>query len=278
MTVVQRGTARGSGLRGPRRRRGDRAPEGGAASGTVVELARRPAPQPRVPTAEPVAARRPRAVLVDVYGTLLQVEALRARFLDVGRPAHEYELFLAHALRDARGLALAGGTPPPFDRIVADALRSATGHTLGDDAIAHLTAGLAELPSFPDAEPAFAVLVRAHVPAWALAQGNGSHIVAALHTTGLRSFLRGAVATDDLGFLLPHPDAYLLACRGVRSEPAETAFVSAQADLVHGAMRAGLIGGLVLRHGARPPDAVDPPHVTGPSLVEVAERLLALPG
>ena len=230
------------------------------------------------PAPAPPAGRRPGAVLVDVYGTLLQVEALRSRFRDVGRPAHEFDLFLAHALRDARGLALAGGTPTPFDRVVDGALRSATGHTLGDEAIAHLVACLTALPSFPDAEPAFAVLARGHVPVWALAQGSGSDLVDALDPTGLRSFLRGAVATDDLGFLLPHPEAYRLACLGVRTEPAETAFVSTQADLVHGAVRAGLIGGLVLREGARPPAFMDPPHVTGRSLVEVTERLLALRG
>lgn len=35
------------------------------------------------------AARRPRVVLLDVFETMLQVSALRGRFVDVGRPAHE---------------------------------------------------------------------------------------------------------------------------------------------------------------------------------------------
>ena len=33
------------------------------------------------------AARRPRVVLVDVFETILRVDALGSRFVDVGRPA-----------------------------------------------------------------------------------------------------------------------------------------------------------------------------------------------
>jgi 2-haloacid dehalogenase len=65
-------------------------------------------PQDRVRAAD----RRPRAVLLDVFETVLRVAALRERFVDVGRPAHECELFFARTLRDGMALTLAGGVRP----------------------------------------------------------------------------------------------------------------------------------------------------------------------
>lgn len=231
---------------------------------------------PRVGTAAPRRPRRPRAVLVDVYDTVLRTDALRRRFVDVGRPEHEYELFLAHALRDAMGFALAG-TPTAFGRVLADALRSATGHKLSDDALAHIREGFTALPAFADAEPALTVLARSRIPVWAVAQGSGDHTSGALDATGLRTYLRGTVASDDLGVLPPDPEAYRLACAAARVDPGTTAFVAAHGYLVHGAMRAGLVGALVLREGEGAPASIDLPHVTGTSLVTTVEALLDLP-
>ena len=60
-------------------------------------------------------ARRPRVVLVDVFETMLRVDALGGRFVDVGRPAEEAQLFFARTLRDGMALTLAGPAPPFLD-------------------------------------------------------------------------------------------------------------------------------------------------------------------
>ena len=57
-------------------------------------------------------ARRPRVVLVDVLGTMLRMDALGSRFVDIGRPAEEAQLFFARTLRDGMALTLAGDAPP----------------------------------------------------------------------------------------------------------------------------------------------------------------------
>jgi 2-haloacid dehalogenase len=137
--------------------------------------------------------------------------------------------------------------------------------------------GLGSLSAHADAEPALTVFARSRIPAWAVAQGSGGQISDALDAEGLRSFLRGAVATDDLETVFPHRDAYLLACAAARVDPATTAFVSAHPYLVHGAMRAGLVGALALRDGVRAPHTMATAHVCAPTLVEAAEKLLALP-
>ena len=58
---------------------------------------------------ERAPARRPRVVLVDVFETMVRVDALGSRFVDVGRPAAELRLFFARTLRDGMALTLSGG-------------------------------------------------------------------------------------------------------------------------------------------------------------------------
>ena len=69
-------------------------------------------------------ARRPRVVLVDVFGTMLRIDALGSRFVDIGRPAHEVALFFACTLRDGMALTLTGAAPP-FLVVARSALRTA---------------------------------------------------------------------------------------------------------------------------------------------------------
>jgi 2-haloacid dehalogenase len=249
---------------------------GGARTGSVRGSGRFAAVHHEDEPSVPDRPRRPRAVLVDVYGTLLRVEALRRRFRDVGRPDHEHDVVLARAARDGAALAVTG-TRSAFVDVLRDALRAVAGPDLSDDAVAHVLEGLRTLPRHPDAEPALAALARCRIPAWALAQGAGGAVAGALDATGLRSFLRGTVATDDLAAVPPQRDAYLLACAAARVEPATTAFVSAQPFLVHGAVTAGLVGALVLRADEHLPSTIAAPHVTGATLAEATDRLLALP-
>ena len=74
-------------------------------------------------------ARRPRVVLVDVFETMLRVDALGSRFVDVGRPAEEVSLFFARTLRDGMALTLAGPAPPFLD-VARAALRTLAGPAL----------------------------------------------------------------------------------------------------------------------------------------------------
>jgi 2-haloacid dehalogenase len=106
------------------------------------------------------ADRRPRVVLIDVFETMLRVDALGERFVDVGRPAHEWELFFTRTLRDGMALTLAGQAPP-FGDVARAALRTTVGHVLSDEALDHVLTGFAHLP--PGAVPA--VVERPHVAA-----------------------------------------------------------------------------------------------------------------
>jgi 2-haloacid dehalogenase len=222
------------------------------------------------------AARRPRAVLLDVFETMLRVSALRSRFVDVGRPEHECELFFTRTVRDGMALTLAGGVRP-FAEVARAALRTTTGHSLSEEALDHVLAGFAELPPYPDVEPALQALARARIPVYAFTQGTATAARDALDAAGLRTYLRGVVACEEIRSFKPPPRVYHWACHQVDEQTDRVALVAAHSWDVHGAVRAGLVGGFATRLEGAVPDVVARPHVAAEHLDEVVEKLIALP-
>jgi len=223
-----------------------------------------------------VPARRPRVVLVDVFETMLRVDALRTRFVDVGRPEHEWELFFVRTLRDGMALTLAGGVRP-FADVARAALRTTTGHELSEAALDHVLNGFRELPPHPDVEPALMALARARIPAYAFTHGPAEVACDALDRAGLRTYLRGVLSTEDVRVFKPPARAYHWACQQVEVPADRVGLVAVHSWDVHGAVRAGLIGGLATRLEGVVPDVVTRPHVTADRLDEVVDELLALP-
>src|ERR1700754_3216104 len=200
------------------------------------------------------ADRRPRVVLLDVYETMLQVEALRSRFVDVGRPDHEWELFFTRTVRDGMALTLAGGVRP-FAEVARAALRTTTQHTLSDEALDHVLAGFGELPPHPDVEPALRALARARIPAYAFTQGGAAEASDALDRAGLRTYLRGVISAEVIRSFKPPARVYNWACQQVDAPGDRVALVAVHSWDVH-----------------------EPgPHVVGKDLELVADRLIALP-
>jgi 2-haloacid dehalogenase len=229
-----------------------------------------PAAAPRAPD------RRPRVVLFDVFETLLRVEALASRFVDIGRPAHEWELFFTRTLRDGMALTLVG-EGRPFGEVARNALRTTSGQQLADDALDHVLGGFRELPPHPEVETAFATLARAKVPAWAFTHGDAAVACAALDRAGLRSYLRGVYSAEEIRAFKPPARVYHWVCGKVDSAPERTALVAAHSWDVHGAVQAGLVGGFATRlEGAVPPTVVLP-HVVAHGLDGVVDGLLDLP-
>ena len=221
-------------------------------------------------------ARRPRVVLFDVFETVLRVDALASRFVDVGRPAHEWELFFTRTLRDGMALTLAGPARP-FSEVASAALRTTTGHGLSEEALAHVLSGFRELPPHPDVEPAFVSLARARVPVYAFTHGDAGVTSAALDKAGLRSYLRGVLSAEEIRSFKPPPRVYHWACRQVDTSPERVALVAVHSWDVHGAVCAGLVGGLATRLEGPVSAVVEPPHVVAERVDTVVERLLDLP-
>lgn len=220
--------------------------------------------------------RRPRVVILDVFETKLQVSALRSRFVDVGRPGHEWELFFLRTLRDGMALTLAGGVRP-FTEMARAALRTTTGHQLSEDALDHVLDGFGELPPHRDAEPALIALARARIPAHALTSGSAAVARHALDRAGLRSYLRDVHSCEEIGSFTPPARVYDWMCRQLDVPADRVALVAAHSWSVHGAVRAGLVGGLATRLEGAVPDVVARPHVSAERLDTVVDRLPTLP-
>jgi 2-haloacid dehalogenase len=225
---------------------------------------------------ERTRARRPKVVLIDVLETMLQIEGLRPRFVDVGRPEHELELFFARTLRDGMALTLAGQAPP-FGEVARSALITTTGRTLSEEAVLYILAGLEELPPHPDVEPALVMLAEAGVAAYAFTHGSPDVTKHALDRTQLRSYLRGVLSTQEIASFKPPPAVYQWACKQTNAAPATTALIAVHSWDVHGAVRAGLLGGFATRHEGGMSDVIAAPHVVAENLDGVVERLLSLP-
>ena len=221
-------------------------------------------------------ARRPRVVLVDVFETMLRVDALGSRFVDVGHPTEEVGLFFARTLRDGMALTLAGPAPPFLD-VARSALRSLTGPALSPEAVEHVLAGLSELPPHRDVEPALMALARARVPTYAFTHGDPVVAAAALDRAGLRTYLREVLSTETLHAFKPAPQTYQWACERVDCAPERTALLAAHSWDVHGAVRAGLVGALATRLEGRVSDVMGRPHVIAERLDDTVIRLLNLP-
>lgn len=222
------------------------------------------------------AARRPRVVLLDVFETVLRVEALSSRFVDVGRPGHEWELFFTRTLRDGMALTLAGAARP-FSEIARAALRTTTGHTLSDEALDHVLNGFRHLPPHGDVEPALIALAMARVPVYAFTHGTAAVACDALDRAGLRTYLRDVLSSEAIASFKPPARVYHWACRQVDCPADRVALVAAHSWDVHGAVRAGLVGALATRLEGRVPAVVEPPHVSAQRVDTTVDRLLALP-
>jgi 2-haloacid dehalogenase len=220
--------------------------------------------------------RRPRAVLLDVFETMLRVDALRTRFVDVGRPEHECDLFFTRTLRDGMALTLAGGVRP-FADVARAALRQTTGHTLSDPALDHVMDGFRELPPQEDAEPALMALARARIPVYALTNGSVAVASDSLDAAGLRTYLRGLMSTEQIHSFKPPGRVYHWACQQIDVPADRTALIAVHWWDVHGAIRAGLVGALATRLEGRVPDVSARPHVVGERLDDVVKHLLDLP-
>lgn len=129
----------------------------------------------------------------------------------------------------------------------------------------------------PDVPAAFGLLADAGVPAYAFTHGSARVAAEALAAAGVRDLLAGVHSCEELGSFKPPARVYEWVCARVGSPPAATALVAVHSWDTHGAMSAGLLGGLCLRLEGRVPDTVLRPHVVAGGLDDVVAGLPALP-
>lgn len=221
---------------------------------------------------------RPTVVAFDVVETLFSLEPMRARLCALGLADDALELWFALLLRNAFALD-ASGTFKTFGEVARATLSVILAeHRLAVDpsALDETLAGFGELPVQADVAPAFQVLHDAGVRLVALTNGQAENTHRLLRRAGLDGQVERIISIDEVRRWKPAREVYLHAAKAVGVAPGELALVAAHAWDVHGASQVGLVTGWVSRLEKRFSPAMNPPDVTGDTLVEVSRRLLTL--
>jgi len=223
-----------------------------------------------------VTVRRPHTVAFDVVETVMSLEPLRQRIVEIGLPASDLERWFALVLRDGMALTLTGDYEP-FPAVAGSALRVVGRSRLSDEQVEHVLAGFGELPAQPDAEPAMQVLTDAGIPVVCLSNGSQEVTETFLDRSGLDRFVDQVISVADVAKWKPPPQVYRYALDRIGRPAPDVALVAVHAFDCHGAHAVGLTTGWAARHETHYGDVFTRADVVGEDLVEVAKALVALP-
>jgi 2-haloacid dehalogenase len=218
---------------------------------------------------------RPAVVAFDVIETLMSLEPLRGRLVDIGQPRYLLEAWYTRTLRDGMALS-ATGDYASFTDVAEASLRGLAGYAISDDQVAHVMAGFAELPAYPDAVPAATALMEAGLRVACLTNGPAFLTSSFVNRTGLGSLVDRVISVGEVYRWKPAGVVYLYAAEVLRTPPERLALVAAHDWDCHGAKRAGLTTGWVRRTSGGFGAPFAPPDVAGEDLTEVVDKLLAL--
>jgi 2-haloacid dehalogenase len=219
---------------------------------------------------------RPHTVAFDVVETLISLEPLRGRFVEIGLPASTLERWFDRMLRDGMALTLAGDFEP-FPAVAASALRVIGGGRLSDDDVTGVLDGFATLPAQPDAEQAMQVLTEAGISVVCLSNGARETTEAFLDRSGLDRFVDQVISVAEVRMWKPPRAVYEHALSRIGRSAADVALVAVHAFDCHGAHAAGLTTGWAGRLEQHYAEIFTRADVVGDDLVDVARALTALP-
>jgi len=219
--------------------------------------------------------RRPRAVVFDVVETMFSLDAVSRALDREGAGPRALEVFFCRLLRDGFALATTRGFAP-FARVADEAL-AATAPSLDPAARRQVIDAFSSLTPYGDVRPALARLGGEPLPVATLTNGSAETTARLLRSAQLDGLVDRVISIDEVRVWKPAPAPYRHAAALLGVEPGQLAMVAVHAWDVHGALRAGLVGGWASRLEGDYPPMFDPPDVTGADLVEVVDGLLALP-
>ena len=215
------------------------------------------------------------AVAFDVLETLLDLDPLADRLEAVGQPRAMLGPWFMRFQRDAMALTLAGDFAA-FDAVARESLSVESRQTMSRTDIDHVLDGFAEVPAFPDAEPALRRLTEAGIRIGCLTVGNPENTRRFLEGAGLAAYVDEVITAEMARVWKPAPGIYRTAAETLESPLERMALVAVHAWDCHGAKRAGALAGWCSRLEGEPGDVFVPADVQGDDLVEVVDRLLVL--
>lgn len=222
---------------------------------------------------------RPRVVLFDVMGTLLDMApGERLAVEAVGGRADRAGPWLDLATQHAMALTLAGRYRDHAE-VAAATLRmvaAGQGIEVGEAQAERAVESFRAAPAFPDVAPA---LDRLHAGGYrlaALTNSGRSSLAASLRAAGLDGRLDPALSVEEVGRFKPDGQVYRWAADRVGVDLADCLLAAGHGWDVAGAAWAGMRTAFVARPGRHPFPLAPRPDFAVADLGDLADRLLAL--
>lgn len=219
-------------------------------------------------------------IVFDVNDTLSDMAGMKARFVQVGAPAHLASAWFAALLRDGFALAAAGGAAP-FSVIGSELLRGVLrdvplARSL-DDAVEHVMAGFGQLKLHPDVAEGVRALKGAGLRLVTLSNGSAEVARTLLAAASLEDGFEALLSVDEAGAWKPMRAAYDYAAGACGVRPADLLLVAVHPWDIHGAAQAGLATAWLNRSGESYPSYFTAPDYTVTRLAELAILLAEAP-
>lgn len=219
-------------------------------------------------------------IVFDVNETLLDLRGLDATFTTIfGSVEARADWFkqllqlslLANTLDDYADFSVLSGRAL---RMVA----AQRGHALRDDEQKTVAAAIRALAPHPDVAPALTRLHDAGFRLATLTNSTAENVQAQIVNAGLRDRFDALLSVDAMRRYKPAPETYRYAAQKLDVPVGEILLVAAHGWDVLGAMRAGARAAFVARPGQVLIPEAPIPEIVAPTLVEVAEQLVARHG
>lgn len=173
---------------------------------------------------------RPEVIVFDLYGTLLRIDALRARVAaaHIPRPDAFMDLWRAKQIEYAWCSSIMDEYRD-FDSLTLKALTYALdAHEAPLEAAARteLAAGWLSLDPYPDVASTLATLRKRDVPLAVLTNGVKASAERALRDSGIRDALDDVLSVESVRVYKPDPRVYKLVTARFACEPERVLFVS----------------------------------------------------
>lgn len=188
----------------------------------------------------------PQVLIFDVNETLSDLSPLRARFEDVGAPAHLMPTWFAGVLRDGFALTAAGAYAD-FAAVARDGLRELLTGLEGwsgdaEAAVRHVLDGFGELEVHPDVPGGVRALRQAGFRLVTMTNGASALTERLLDRAGLRGSFDALLDVSGPRCSKHAPAAYRYAAEQAGASPGRCLMVAVHPWDIDGAQRAGMSG------------------------------------
>ena len=224
----------------------------------------------------PLKPQRPpvRGVLLDVLDTLFSPAALRPAFAACGLDAACAPLWLSLVV--SSGMAFTAAQDyRRFRDLAAHMLRACAPTRVGRAEVQTILDALQHLEPHPDTAAGLQMLRASGVRVLTLTQMDVAACETLFAAAGLCAMVDGFLSVDTVRRWKPAPEPYAYGVAQTGWPAAQVALISAHDWDIHGAHRAGLQTGRILRGGLPPSGVFDRADVVGPDLPAVVEALLS---